>query len=303
LNLEYYDDWKDEPQFLRDVAEMLDNVLQYFIDHAPSTIKRAKYSATRERSIGVGALGWHAYLQKNNLPWESSLAVGKNKSIFKNIREKLDVANKELGMERGEAPDAQGTGNRFSHLMAIAPNASSSILMGNTSPSIEPYRANAYRQDTLSGSHLNKNKYLDKVVTDYVISNPKADVQEIWSSIIANDGSVQHLDWLGEWEKDVFKTSMEIDQRWVIQHASDRQQHIDQAQSLNVFFRPDSHIKYIHAVHFQAWKSGLKTMYYCRSDKIAKADKVSKRIERDIIKEIDLTALTTEDGACMACEG
>jgi ribonucleoside-diphosphate reductase alpha chain len=282
---------------------MLDNVLQYFIDHAPSTIKRAKYSATRERSIGVGALGWHAYLQKNNLPWESSLAVGKNKSIFKNIREKLDVANKELGMERGEAPDAQGTGNRFSHLMAIAPNASSSILMGNTSPSIEPYRANAYRQDTLSGSHLNKNKYLDKVVTDYVISNPKADVQEIWSSIIANDGSVQHLDWLGEWEKDVFKTSMEIDQRWVIQHASDRQQHIDQAQSLNVFFRPDSHIKYIHAVHFQAWKSGLKTMYYCRSDKIAKADKVSKRIERDIIKEIDLTALTTEDGACMACEG
>jgi ribonucleoside-diphosphate reductase alpha chain len=282
---------------------MLDNVLQYFIDHAPSTIKRAKYSATRERSIGIGALGWHAYLQKNNLPWESSLAVGKNKSIFKNIREKLDVANKELGMERGEAPDAQGTGNRFSHLMAIAPNASSSILMGNTSPSIEPYRANAYRQDTLSGSHLNKNKYLDKVVTDYVISNPKADVQEIWSSIIANDGSVQHLDWLGEWEKDVFKTSMEIDQRWVIQHASDRQQHIDQAQSLNVFFRPDSHIKYIHAVHFQAWKSGLKTMYYCRSDKIAKADKVSKRIERDIIKEIDLTALTTEDGACMACEG
>jgi ribonucleoside-diphosphate reductase alpha chain len=303
LNLEYYDDWKDEPQFLRDVAEMLDNVLQYFIDHAPSTIKRAKHSATRERSIGVGALGWHAYLQKNNLPWESSLAVGKNKSIFKNIREKLDVANKELGMERGEAPDAKGTGNRFSHLMAIAPNASSSILMGNTSPSIEPYRANAYRQDTLSGSHLNKNKYLDKVVTDYVISNPKADVQEIWSSIIANDGSVQHLDWLGEWEKDVFKTSMEIDQRWVIQHASDRQQYIDQAQSLNVFFRPDSHIKYIHAVHFQAWKSGLKTMYYCRSDKIAKADKVSKRIERDIIKEIDLTALTTEDGACMACEG
>jgi ribonucleoside-diphosphate reductase alpha chain len=164
-------------------------------------------------------------------------------------------------------------------------------------------RANAYRQDTLSGSHLNKNKYLDKVVTDYVNSNPKADAQEIWSSIIANDGSVQHLDWMEEWTKDVFKTSMEIDQRWVIQHASDRQQYIDQAQSLNVFFRPDSHIKYIHAVHFQAWKSGLKTMYYCRSDKIAKADKVSKRIEREIIKEINLTALTTDDGACLACEG
>jgi ribonucleoside-diphosphate reductase alpha chain len=302
LNLEYYDEWKDHPQFLRDVAEMLDNVLQYFIDHAPASIKRAKYSATRERSIGIGALGWHAYLQKNNLPWESSLAVGRNKNIFKTIREKLDVANKELGLERGEAPDALGTGNRFSHLMAIAPNASSSILMGNTSPSIEPLRANAYRQDTLSGSHLNKNKYLDKVVTDYVISNPKADAQEIWSSIIANDGSVQHLDWLGDWEKDVFKTSMEIDQRWVIQHASDRQQYIDQAQSLNVFFRPDSHIKYIHAVHFQAWKSGLKTMYYCRSDKIAKADKVSKRIERDIIKEINLHDLA-EGNECLACEG
>ena len=302
LNLEYYDEWKNDSIFLRDIAEMLDNVLEYFISNAPATIERARYSATRERSIGIGALGWHAYLQRNNLPWESSIAVGKNKNIFKNIREKLDVANKELGLERGEAPDAVGTGNRFSHLMAIAPNASSSILMGNTSPSIEPYRANAYRQDTLSGSHLNKNKYLDKVVTDYVISNPKADAQEIWSSIIANDGSVQHLDWMEEWTKDVFKTSMEIDQRWVIQHAADRQPWIDQAQSLNVFFRPDSHIKYIHAVHFQAWKSGLKTMYYCRSDKIAKADKVSKRIEREIIKEINLHDLA-EGNECLACEG
>jgi ribonucleoside-diphosphate reductase alpha chain len=302
LNLEYYDEWKNDSIFLHDIAEMLDNVLEYFILNAPTTIERARYSATRERSIGIGALGWHAYLQRNNLPWESSIAVGKNKNIFKNIREKLDVANKELGLERGEAPDAVGTGNRFSHLMAIAPNASSSILMGNTSPSIEPYRANAYRQDTLSGSHLNKNKYLDKVVTDYVISNPKADAQEIWSSIIANDGSVQHLDWMEEWTKDVFKTSMEIDQRWVVQHAADRQPWIDQAQSLNVFFRPDSHIKYIHAVHFQAWKSGLKTMYYCRSDKIAKADKVSKRIEREIIKEINLHDLA-EGNECLACEG
>jgi len=302
LNLEYYDEWREDPNFLGDIAEMLDNVLEHFILHAPSTIERARYSASRERSIGIGALGWHAYLQRNNIPWESSIAVGKNKQIFAHIRGQLDEANKELGITRGEAPDAVGTGNRFSHLMAIAPNASSSILMGNTSPSIEPYRANAYRQDTLSGSHLNKNKYLDKVVTDYVISNPKADAQEIWSSIIANDGSVQHLDWMEEWTKDVFKTSMEIDQRWVIQHASDRQQYIDQAQSLNVFFRPDSHIKYIHAVHFQAWKSGLKTMYYCRSDKIAKADKVSKRIEREIIKEINLHDLA-EGNECLACEG
>jgi len=303
LNLEYYDDWKDDALFLKDVAEMLDNVLQYFIDNAPKEIKRAKYSAIRERSIGIGALGWHALLQRKNIPWESSMAVGLNKTIFASVRGKLDAANKELGVERGEAPDAEGTGNRFSHLMAIAPNASSSILMGNTSPSIEPYRANAYRQDTLSGSHLNKNRYLDKIIQIEAGKHNEGWAEEVWRSIIANDGSVQHLDWMEEWTKDVFKTSMEIDQRWVVQHAADRQEYIDQAQSLNVFFRPDSHIKYIHAVHFQAWKSGLKTMYYCRSDKIAKADKVSKRIEREIIKEIDLTALTTDEGACLACEG
>jgi ribonucleoside-diphosphate reductase alpha chain len=302
LNLEYYDEWRNDPNFLSDIAEMLDNVLQYFIDHAPSSIKRAKYSAMRERSIGIGALGWHAYLQKNNLPWESSIAVGKNKQIFAHVRGQLDEANKKLGLERGEALDAVGTGNRFSHLMAIAPNASSSILMGNTSPSIEPYRANAYRQDTLSGSHLNKNRYLDIIIKEKCDANSKLDYNEIWSSIIANDGSVQHLDIIDDWTKDVFKTSMEIDQRWVVQHAADRQEYIDQAQSLNVFFRPDSNIKYIHAVHFQAWKQGLKTMYYCRSDKIAKADKVSKRIEREVIKEIDLSALA-QGNECLACEG
>jgi ribonucleoside-diphosphate reductase alpha chain len=302
LNLEYYDEWRNDPNFLSDIAEMLDNVLQYFIDNAPSSIKRAKYSAMRERSIGIGALGWHAYLQKNNLPWESSIAVGKNKQIFAHVRGQLDEANKKLGMERGEALDAVGTGNRFSHLMAIAPNASSSILMGNTSPSIEPYRANAYRQDTLSGSHLNKNRYLDIIIKEKCDADSKMDYNEIWSSIIANDGSVQHLDIIDDWTKDVFKTSMEIDQRWVVQHAADRQEYIDQAQSLNVFFRPDSNIKYIHAVHFQAWKQGLKTMYYCRSDKIAKADKVSKRIERDVIKEIDLSALA-QGNECLACEG
>ena len=303
LNLEYYDEWKNDPLFLRDMAEMLDNVLQYFIDKAPSTIKRAKYSAMRERSIGIGALGWHAFLQRNNLPWESSQAVGRNKQIFAHIRGQLDEANKQLGLERGEAPDAVGTGNRFSHLMAIAPNASSSILMGNTSPSIEPYRANAYRQDTLSGSHLNKNRWLDAIIQKEAVNHKEGWSDEVWSSIIANDGSVQHLDWMDDWSKDVFKTSMEIDQRWVVQHAADRQVYIDQAQSLNVFFRPDSHIKYIHAVHFQAWKQGLKTMYYCRSDKIAKADKVSKRIEREVIKEIDLHALTGDADTCLACEG
>ena len=302
LNLEYYDDWKNNKQFLRDVAEMLDNVLQYFIDNAPNTIKRAKYSAMRERSIGIGALGFHALLQRKNVPWESSLASTLNRQMFKHIRDGLDRANQELGKERGEAPDAVGTGNRFSHLMAIAPNASSSILMGNTSPSIEPFRANAYRQDTLSGSHLHRNQYLDKIVKAESEKHKDGWYEECWSSIIANDGSVQHLDWMDEYTRDVFKTSMEIDQRWVVQHAADRQEYIDQAQSLNVFFRPDAHIKYIHAVHFQAWKQKLKTMYYCRSDKIAKADKVSKKIEREIIQEINMHDLMNET-TCLACEG
>ena len=301
LNLEYYDDWKDNELFLRDVAEMLDNVLQYFIDNAPDSISRARYSATMERSIGIGALGFHAYLQKKNLPWESSLAVAVNKRVFNNIRGKLDVANKELGTERGEAPDCAGSGNRFAHLMAIAPNASSSIIMGNTSPSVEPYRANAYRQDTLSGSFLNKNKFLDKIIKEKV-DEQSVDYQDIWSSIIANDGSVQHLSILSDWEKDVFKTSMEIDQRWIVEHASHRQSFIDQAQSINLFFRPDVDIKYLHAVHFQAWKQGLKTLYYCRSEKLAKADKVSNKIERNIIQEIDLKALA-EGENCLACEG
>jgi ribonucleoside-diphosphate reductase alpha chain len=306
LNLETYDEWKNEPMFLRDVAEMLDNVLQYFIDNAPDSISRAKYSASRERSIGIGALGFHAYLQRNGIAFEGVMAKVTNNKIFKYIREGLNEANKELGAERGEAPDAVGTGNRFSHLMAIAPNASSSIIMGNTSPSVEPYRANAYRQDTLSGSHLNKNKWLDKLIESKLADESGAiateDYNDVWSSIIANDGSVQHLDILDENEKAVFKTSMEIDQRWVIDLAADRQQYIDQAQSLNLFFRPDANIKYVHAIHFMAWKKGLKTLYYCRSEKIGKADKVSKKIERQVIKELDMAQIA-QGNDCIACEG
>jgi len=308
LNLEYFDEWKNNELFLEDVAEMLDNVLQFFIDNAPDSISRAKYSAMRERSIGVGALGFHAYLQKENIAFEGVMAKIVNKQIFKHIRAGLDKANKSLGLSRGEAPDAVGTGQRFSHLMAIAPNASSSIIMGNTSPSIEPYRANAYRQDTLSGSSLTKNKWLDKVIIKYLQhGDPKSAcdqeaVNEIWSSIIANDGSVQHLTWMSENDKAVFKTSMEIDQRWVIELAADRQQYIDQSQSINLFFRPDAHIKYLHAIHFMAWKKGLKTLYYCRSEKIGKADKVSKKIERQVIKELDMTQVA-QGNDCIACEG
>ena len=303
LNLEYYDEWSKEPMFLKDVLEMLDNVLQKFIDDAPDSISRARFSAIQERSVGVGALGFHAYLQKKGLPWESALSKSTNIRMFKHIRTGLDEANKQLGSERGEAPDAVGTGLRCSHVMAIAPNASSSILMGNTSPSIEPWRANAYRQDTLSGSFLNKNKYLDMLIKKKCQEDSSVDYDKVWSTIIANDGSVQTVKCLDDYEKDIYKTAMEIDQRWVIEHAADRQEFIDQAQSLNVFFRPDANISYLHAVHFLAWKKQLKTMYYCRSEKISKADKVSKRIERDIIKELDMTSIAAGEDTCLACEG
>ena len=301
VNLENYGAWVRDPQFLRDVAEMLDNVLTFFIDNAPDEVGRAKFSAMRERSIGVGALGFHAYLQKNGIAWETPEAKGANLRLFRHIRSKLDEANKELGKERGEAPDAKGRGLRFSHVMAVAPNASSSIIMGNTSPSIEPFRANAYRQDTLSGAFLNKNKYLDEIIKKYCEEHPRTNYDEVWSSIISNDGSVQHLTQLTEEQKNIFKTSMEIDQRWLIEHAADRQEFIDHAQSLNLFFRPDTNIAYLHAVHFLAWKSGVKTLYYCRSEKLGKADKVSKRIEREIIQELDMKEIA--DGECLACEG
>jgi ribonucleoside-diphosphate reductase alpha chain len=302
LNLEYFDEWSKDKQFLFDVSEMLDNVLQYFIDNAPSEISRAKYSAMRERSIGIGELGWHALLQSKMIPMESAMAKSLNMRIAKHIYGELDYANERLAVERGEAPDAKGYKKRFSHMRAIAPNASSSIIMGNTSPSVEPFRANAYRQDTLSGSYLNKNKYLNELLEQKCKENENLDIDRIWSSIISNDGSVQHLKCLDSYEKEVFKTSMEIDQRWLIEHAADRQKYIDQAQSINLFFRPDVDIKYLHAVHFLAWKSGLKTLYYCRSEKIGKADKVSKKIERQIIQELDMSAIA-DGSTCLACEG
>jgi len=302
VNLEYFDEWSKDKNFLSDILEMLDNVLQKFIDDSPDAISRAKFSAMQERSVGVGALGFHAYLQRKGVPWESALAKSANLRMFRHIRKGLDEANKRLGTERGEAPDAKGTGLRCSHIMAIAPNASSSIIMGNTSPSIEPWRANAYRQDTLSGAFLNKNKYLDKLLKEKCEEDPSIDYDKAWSTIIANDGSVQTLKFLTDYEKDIYKTSMEIDQRWIIEHAADRQQFIDQSQSLNVFFRPDANISYLHAVHFLAWKKGLKTMYYCRSEKIGKADRVSRKIERQIIQEIDMSAIAAGE-ECLACEG
>jgi ribonucleoside-diphosphate reductase alpha chain len=305
VNLEYWDEWKDNEQFLPDVLEMLDNVLTYFIENAPNTIARARYSAMRERSVGVGALGFHALLQKNNIAFESALAKSLNKRIFSHIRSQLDKANLELAKRRGPCPDAAEAGvmKRFTHVMAIAPNASSSIIMGNTSPSIEPYVANAYRQDTSSGSYFMKNRFLDSIIKTEAEKHGNGWYDETWASIIANDGSVQHLDWMDEHTKAVFKTAFEIDQRWIIELAADRQEFIDQAQSVNLFFLPDVNVKYLHAVHFMAWKKGLKSLYYCRSTKLRKADRVGQRIERKRIEdEIDMTSLV-ENNTCLACEG
>jgi len=243
-------------------------------------------------------MGFHAYLQKLGIPFESALAKSININIFKNIRSKLDIANKELAVLRGEAPDAEGYGLRFSHVMAVAPTASSSIIMGNTSPSIEPFRANVYRQDTLSGAYIHKNPYLDVIVKER--ANDEDEYKDIWSSIISNNGSINSLDFFTDDEKDVFKTAMEIDQRWIIEFAADRAKYIDQGQSLNVFFLPNAEIKYIHSVHFLAWKKGIKALYYYRSDKLRKADKISQKVERQIIEEIDMSKVVDGD-ECLAC--
>ena len=299
LNVEKYDEWSKDGEFIPDVMEFLDNVLEHFIANAPRHVQRAVYSAMRERSIGIGTLGLHAYFQKKNIPLDCAMAKVMNKQIYMYIHNQCVKGDARLVESRGPCPDAEEVGvqRRFSHWTAIAPNASSSLIMGNTSPSIEPYRANVFRQDTLSGAYIQKNKYLKKALADLGMDNSK-----VWASITANDGSVQHLD-IPEEVKDVFKTGMEIDQRWLIDLAADRQPYIDQGQSLNLFFRPDVNIKYLHAVHFLAWKQGLKSLYYCRSDKLRKADRVGMQIERKRLEEnVDLTA-TADGDTCLACEG
>jgi ribonucleoside-diphosphate reductase alpha chain len=294
LNLEYWEEWKDNYQFYKDVAEMLDNSLTLFIKRAPKTLKRAILSAQRERSIGVGALGFHALLQQKDIPFESALAVSINNEIFRRYKKYLTKASRELAKERGEAPDAEGTKRRFSHTMAIAPNASSSIIMGNTSPSVEPYRSNGYRQDTLSGSYTNKNKYLDAILKDRLNED---EYEKAWSSIITHAGSCQHLECLTEWQKDVFKTATEINQMWVVDHAAFRQKYIDQAQSINLFFKARASIPYLHHVHFEAWKKGLKTLYYARSDKVYHGESVNKKSSRN-----QFSFDRVIDSDCLACE-
>jgi len=289
VNLEYYDQWKHIPAFIPDLVRMLDNVLTSFIDNAPDELERAKFSAQRERSIGLGAMGFHAYLQKQGIPFDNPMASATNYDMFKHIKESAERTTRELAVERGACPDDDTASVRNAHLLAIAPNASSSIICGNTSPSIEPYRANAYTQKTKSGSNLVKNKFLEKVLDKYDIND-----QETWSSIVANKGSVQHIPQLDDWEKDTFKTAVEINQAWVIEHASARQEFICQSQSVNLFFPPDVNKGDLHNVHMLAWAKNLKTLYYLRSEAISRADNVSNQAKREII---------FEQADCLSCEG
>jgi ribonucleoside-diphosphate reductase alpha chain len=297
VNLSYYDDWCGIPEFIKDVAELLDNVLIHFIASSPEVIKRAVFSASQGRDIGIGVLGFHTLLQKKNVPLESAMAKSLNLNIFKHIRSKVDEANYQLGAERGEAPDCVGTGRRFSMSMAIAPTASTSLIMGNISPSIEPMRANCYRQDTMSGAFFNKNRVLDELIKTKCLEDKKLDYNEIWDSIITNDGSVQHLKCLDQDTKDVFKTAMEINQLVLVHLAADRQKYIDQTQSLNLFFRPNANVQYLHAVHLSAWKLGVRTLYYCRSEKLSKTDKIAQKIEREVITQIQ-----NKEEICFACQ-
>ena len=292
VNLEEYDEWKDNDQFIPDLIRMLDNVLEYFIHNAPDQLARAKYSASRERSLGLGAMGFHAYLQRHNTPFESAMAKSRNMQMFSRIKSEAERATRTLAEERGPCPDGKDYGVRNAHLLAIAPNASSSIICGNTSPSIEPYRANAFTQKTKTGSSLLKNEYLENVLQDL-----GEDTDEVWKSIVTNSGSVQHLDFLDDWTKDVFKTAVELDQRWIIEMAADRQEHICQSQSLNIFFPADVSKQELHAIHMMAWKRGVKTLYYLRSEAIKRAETISDEVLRQRIFE------SIDDDGCLACEG
>jgi len=292
-NLVFFDEWKGTTM-IRDLIRMLDNVLQVFIDNAPKALSRAIYSAMQERSLGLGAMGFHAYLQKHMIPWESAMAKGANLQIFTHIKSEAVAATRELAAERGECPDGKGYGVRNSHLLAIAPNANSSIIVG-ASPTIEPWKSNAYTHRTRVGSHQVRNPALVQLLRKKVEDTEER--EKLWSSITTNNGSVQHLDILDEWEKHVFKTAFEIDQRWVVSHSADRQKFICQGQSVNLFFPAGSSKDYVLMTHVKAWKEGLKGLYYLRTTAGVDADKVSSKIERVALKDY------VEEEECLACQG
>lgn len=301
LNVEFYDEWKDNGEILEDVMRFLDNVLQDFIDKAPDLMVKAKYSAMRERSVGLGVMGFHSFLQSKNVPLESAMSKVWNKKIFQFIKQGADRASKVLAKERGACLDAvdAGVDERFSNKLAIAPTASISIIANNSSPGIEPFAANAFTQKTLTGSFSVRNKNLVKL-----LETKGKNSEDIWSSITINEGSVQHLDFLDEHEKLVFKTAQEMDQRWIIDLSAERQEYICQAQSLNVFLPGNVSKKILHEIHFRAWQKGLKSLYYCRSTSVQRADKVSNKGEKH---ELDVSIQNNGDGKkeydeCLACQ-
>ncbi|MDE2458368.1 MAG: ribonucleoside-diphosphate reductase subunit alpha [Rhodospirillales bacterium] len=307
LNLETWFEWHQDEQFIEDVMRFLDNVLEDFIQKAPDSMERAKYAAFRERSIGLGVMGFHSFLQDNSIPWESVMAKVWNTRMFKHIRAAADKASKTLAAERGACPDAKDYGieERFSHKMAIAPTASISIIAGNASPGIEPISANVFLQKTLSGSFSVRNRALKKVLAAHGQDN-----EEIWSSITTTKGSVQHLDFLSQHEKDVFKTAFELDQRWIIEHAADRAPFICQSQSINLFLPANVHKRDLHQIHYQAWKKGVKSLYYCRSLSIQRADNVSEKkatisldmpVANDAATPVPLAASGNYE-ECLACQ-
>ena len=301
LNLETHDEWKDEKIMLEDIMKFLDNVLTDFITRAPESFSDATYAAMRERSVGLGVMGFHSFLQKNSIPIESVMAKVWNNKMFKQIDKEVNAASVKLAEERGPCPDAADYGimERFSNKTAIAPTASISIICGGASPGIEPVAANSYTHKTLSGSFNVRNKYLKQILAKY-----EKDTDEVWSSITTNQGSISHLDFLSDLEKDVFKTAFEIDQRWLIDHSADRTPYVSQAQSLNVFLPADVHKKDLHQIHFQAWKKGLKSMYYCRSKSIQRAEVINQTVA-DAAKNQPAEAPSGEAAnyeECLSCQ-
>lgn len=304
LNLEHYKQWKDNKDFIPDVMRFLDNVLQDFIDRAPDEMAKARYSAMRERSVGLGVMGFHSFLQDNMIPFESAMAKAWNKKIFKHIEGEVDRASQALAFERGPCPDAADYGimERFSNKTAIAPTASISTICGGASPGIEPIAANSYNQKTLSGNFIVHNRALTRLLEE-----KGKNTEEIWTSITVNEGSVQHLDFLTEEEKAVFKTAFELDQRWVVDLAADRASHVSQAQSVNIFLPANVHKRDLHQIHYQAWKKGLKSLYYCRSKSISRAEVVAtgshkKKQAEEVQLQLGSGSSTTDYEECLACQ-
>jgi ribonucleoside-diphosphate reductase alpha chain len=304
LNLEKFDEWQGHPTFIEDIMRFLDNVLSDFIEKAPDSMKRAKYAAMRERSVGLGVMGFHSFLQSKMVPMEGVMAKVWNRRMFQHIKRQADDASVKLAHERGPCPDAADYGvmERFSNKMAIAPTASISIICGGASPGIEPIAANAYTHKTLSGSFPVRNKYLKALLAEKGIDN-----EDVWSAIFTNEGSVQHIEALSQEEKDVFKTAFEIDQRWIIEHAADRTPFVCQAQSVNIFLPANVHKTDLHRIHWEAWNKGVKSLYYCRSKSIQRAEsnaswERAKGVEK---KEADDLAAAKEANMyeeCLACQ-